>query len=105
MSLPLTALRVIAALLPQLTLAYFIAGTNDWLGGFNQTSDGFTTLIYLWGGAPLLCLAWMIVEARQAFKHRRDRKLLALILGPLLAMLFLLESLAIDLYILSFARM
>jgi len=105
MTCTLNIFRGLAAFLPQLTLAYFIAGSNDWLGGFNQTSAGFTTMLFLWLGSPLLCLAWMIVEARYAFRHFRSRGLLTLILGPLLAMLFLLESLAIALYILSFARM
>lgn len=105
MNCALNLFRGLAALLPQLTLLYFVAGSRDWLGGFNQSGAGFTTLLVLVVAAPLLCLAWMIVEARYAFRHFRNRKVLALILGPLLAMVFLLEALTVDLYILSHARM
>lgn len=101
----LNIFRVIAILLPQLTLGYFIAGSNDLLLGFNQTSAGFTTLLAALALSPLLCLAWLIVEARYAFKRVRSMKLVVLIQGPLLALLILIEALFIDVYILGHFRM
>jgi len=98
-------LRLVALLLPQLLLGYFVAGSHDLLWGFNQTSAGFTTLLVGLGLSPLLCLAWIVVESRHAWKHFRRHKSITLLLGPLLAMLILVEALAIDLFILSHFRM
>jgi len=101
----LNTLRLIAVILPQMTLLYFIAGSRDMLWGFNQTSDGFTTLLVLLAVSPLLCLAWMIVEAWYSIKHYHQKKLPVLIIWPLLAMLFLVEALAVDLFIIGHFRM
>jgi len=101
----LNTFRIIASLLPQLTLGYFIAGSHDMLWGFNQTSEGFETLLAALALCPLLCLGWLITEARYAYLHVRSMKLVMLILGPLLALLILVESLYIDLYIVGHFRM
>ena len=97
--------RGIAIFLTQLPLILFIGGKYDWLFGFNRLDSGFTLLLSLFVLVPLLNLAWMITEIIFSVKlfHRRKRTLA--LLFPLVAVFFLAESLVIDLYLLSHARM
>ena len=88
-----------------MTIIYYFAGVFDLLFGFNQTSAGFNTLVLLFVLVPLLNLAWVIIEIRLAIKRFRYRKGVAFLLMPTLAVLLLIESLAIDLYLLTQVRM
>jgi hypothetical protein len=83
----------------------FIGGKFDLLFGFNQTDSGFTLLLSLFVLVPLLNLAWLIIEITLSVKLFRHRDIAVPILMPLIAVFFLLESIAIDLYLISQARM
>jgi hypothetical protein len=83
----------------------FIGGKFDLLFGFNQTHSGFTLLISLFVLAPLLNLAWLIIEITLSVKLFRHRNRAFSFLLPLIAVFFFVESIAIDLYLLSQARM
>jgi len=97
--------RGIAVLLTQSTIIYYAAGTRDLLFGFNQTTAGLVTLLLLLVSAPLLNLSWLVVEIKRAFKQFRHRESPVFLLMPLVAVLFLVESVAIDGYILAQVRM
>jgi hypothetical protein len=83
----------------------FIGGKFDLLFGFNQTHSGFTILISLFVLVPLLNLAWFIIEITLSVKLFRHRNKALSFLLPLIAVFFFVESIAIDLYLLSQARM
>ncbi len=92
-------------LLTQLPILLFIGGTLDLLFGFNQTSAGFDTLLFLFFVVPILNLSWLIAEIRLAVKMSRPRNWLMSFLLPGIALFFFIESIAIDLYLLSQMRM
>ena len=83
----------------------FIGGKFDLLFGFNQTHSGFTILISLFVLVPLLNLAWLIIEITLSVKLFRHRNRALSFLLPLIVVFFFVESIAIDLYLLSQARM
>ena len=89
----------------QLTLILFVGGKYDLLFGFNRLDGGFTLLLSLFVLVPLLNLSWIITEIIFSVKlfHRRKRTLA--LLFPLVAVFFFIESLAIDLYLMSHAQM
>ena len=89
----------------QLTIVFYFAGVWDLLLGFNQTSAGFHTLVLLFFLVPRLNLSWVILEIRLSIKRFRLRKDAAILLMPTLAVCFLIESLAIDFYLLTQVRM
>lgn len=91
--------------LTQLTIIFYFAGVFDLLFGFNQTSAGFNTLLLLFVLVPLLNLFGVIIEIRLSVRRFRSRNGAALILMPALAILFLVESLAIDFYLLTQVRL
>ena len=97
--------RWIAIFLTQMPLIYFVAGSRDMLHGFNQTSAGFNTLIFLFFAAPLLDILWTVLEVRRFIKPPEGQRRTVSFLMPLVAICFLAEALVIDLYILSHARM
>ena len=67
--------------------------------------SGFTLLLFLFVLVPLLNLSWIITEIIRSVKLSRHRVRAAIFLMPLIAVIFFAESLAIDLYIASHARM
>ena len=83
----------------------FIGGRFDLLIGFNQTNSGYTLLLFLFVLVPLLNLAWLIIEITLSVKLFRHREIAVSILMPLIAVFFFVESIAIDLYLISQARM
>ena len=91
--------------LTQVPIVLFIGGTHDLLFGFNQTSEGFSTLLFLMVFVPLASLTWLVTEITLSVKHLRQQVKAQSFLMPVIALIFLVEALAIDLYILSFARM
>jgi hypothetical protein len=103
--LKLNILRGIAIFLTQLTIVFYKAGSLDLLFGFNQTNAGLAALLLLLVLVPLFNLSWLIIEIKLFFKQFKLQKKLSAILMPFFALLLLVESIAIDLYILSQARM
>jgi hypothetical protein len=97
--------RGIAIFLTQLPMILFIGGKFDLLFGFNQTHSAFDLLIYLFVLVPLLNLAWLIIEITLSVKLFRHRDRALSFLLPLIAVFFFVESIAIDLYLISQARM
>ena len=97
--------RIIAIILTQVPLLYFELGSRDMLGGLNQTDQGFGILIGLFVVVPLINLAWLIVESRRTFKKIREKGFNKSLLLPFVALFFFFEALAVDLYLLSHARM
>jgi len=91
--------------LTQLPLVLFVGAKYDLIFGFNRMDSGFAVLLFLFVSAPLLNLSWLIAEIVRSLKDFRRRRKAAVFLLPLVALFFLLESLAIDLYIASHARM
>ena len=98
-------LRIVAVAVPQI-LALLVAGAYfDLLGGWNHGSNAFGTLLGLMLLARLETLTLLFVEmvrCSKSFKLSKWQKPLAL---SLLAAILLIEALAIDLLILSQARM
>ena len=92
-------------LLTQLPLILFLGGKYDLIFGFNRMDSGFTLLLYLFILVPPLNLAWLIIEIIRSIKLFRRQTIAVSFFMPCLALFFLMESLAIDLYLLSHARM
>jgi hypothetical protein len=101
----LNILRSIAILLPQLLFLLNVGARFDLLFGFNRTDSGFTTLLFLFVLAPAVTLVWLIVGIILSVKMAKREKGAMSLRLPGLALLFFLESLLIDILILSDARM
>lgn len=86
-------------------LVLFLGGKFDLLFGFNQTHAGFTVLLSLCVVVPILDLLWFITEIIFSIKRAGQRKRVSIILMPCIALFFFIESIAIDLYLLSYMRM
>lgn len=97
--------RGIAIVLTQLPLILFIGAKFNLIFGFNRMDSGFGLLIFLFVFIPLLNLSWVITETIRSFKFSRHQSKAETFLMPFIAVAFLIESLAIDLYIASHARM
>ena len=97
--------RAAAIILTQLPLVLFLGAKYDLIFGFNRMDAGFGTLLFLFFAVPLLNLGWTVAEIVRAWRAPTPRPVRAALLWPLLAAVFLLESLATDLYIASHARM
>jgi len=93
-------LGLVAGLLPQVILLLLLGGRFDLLGGWNHTDAASGTLMLLFVVTPLVAAAWWIVEL---LAYRASAKT-GLHPSPgrvWLAAIVLVESLAIDLFILS----
>ncbi len=97
--------RGIAIFLTQLPLVLFIGAKFNLIFGFNRMDSGFTLLLFLFVLVPLLNLAWLITEIIRSVKFSRHQSRAVTFLMPLIAVFFFIESIAIDLYIASQARM
>ena len=97
--------RGIAILLTQLLLILFIGAKYDLIFGFNRLDSGFSLLLFLFVFAPLLNLTWLIIEIIRSVKLSGHQSRLVTFLMPFIAAFFFVESIAIDLYIASHARM
>ena len=86
-------------------LILFVGAAFDLFFGFNRLDSGFTMLVFLFVLVPLVNLAWLVTEIILSVKLFRQRGRAVVFLIPLIAAFFLVESIAIDLYILSQARM
>ena len=98
------ALGAVALLLPQVLLLLMVGGRFDLLGGWNHTDAAFGTLIVLFVVTPLVTAAWWIVEL---IVHRRQGNAGSPSASGRvwLAAAVLVESLAINFFILSQLRM
>ena len=97
--------RGIVIFLTQLLLILFVGAKFDLIFGFNRMDLGFTLLLFLFVLIPPLNLSWLITEIVRSVKLSRHQSRAATFLMPLIAVFFLIESIAIDLYIASQARM
>jgi hypothetical protein len=75
------------------------------LWGFNKTDAGLSLMLLALVVTPLLSLVWLNVETVISIKKFKTQKLTTTIQWPLLAALFLVETLATELFILSHLRM
>jgi hypothetical protein len=66
---------------------------------------GFTLLLLLFSLVPPLNMSWLITENIRSVRLSRDQRGAAAFFMPFVAGFFLIESVAIDLYIASHARM
>ena len=83
----------------------FLGGKFDLIFGFNRMDSGFSLLLFLFLLVPPLNLAWIITEIIRSVKFSKQQIGVATFLMPLIAAFFFVESIAIDLYIASHARM
>ena len=97
--------RGVAIFLTQLPLVLFVGGKFDLIFGFNRMDSGFALLLFLIVLVPLLNLSWIIIEIIRSFKLSRHKNRAATLLMPLISTFFFVESIAIDIYIASHARM
>jgi hypothetical protein len=96
--------RCIAIALPQVLIFLLVAGAHDMLGGWNQTDDAMGTVLLLFLLSPSAMLALLVTEIVRGYKaNKGERGRTFLFIG--LAIVFFVESLAIDLYFLSQLRM
>jgi uncharacterized membrane protein len=96
--------RVVAMVLPQALIILLVAGSNDMLGGWNQTDDAMLTVLYLFLLSPLVALALLITEIVRGYKSRKGKRARLLpFIG--LALILFAESLVIDFYFLTQLRM
>ena len=98
-------IRGMAIFLTQLPMILYFGGKFDLLFGFNQTNAGFATLLFLFVSVPLLNLFWLIIEITLSVKMLKHQVRAVSFLMPIISLFFLMESIAIDLYLLSRARM
>ena len=92
-------------ILTQLPMILFVGGKFDLLFGFNQTSSGFTLLLFLFVSGPLLNLSWLITEIILSVKLSKHQVKAVYFLMPIIPVFFIIESLAIDYYLLLQVRM
>ena len=98
-------LRIAGTALPQL-LALLLAGAYfDLLGGWNHSDSAFGTLIVLFLLAPLSTLAVLIAEGTRFFRSYRQEHCRRTARSFFLATVLLVEALALDLLVISQARM
>ena len=92
-------------LLTQLPLFLFVGAQYDLIFGFNRLDAGFSVLLFLFFSVPLLDLAWLVTEIIRSVRLSRQRLGAATFLVPIVPALFLIESIAVDLCMASYARM
>ena len=101
----LNLFRIIAASLPQLLTLLYLGGRFDFIFGFNRTDYGFTILLFMFALVPLITLAWLLTEIVLSIRLAKRRKRPMSFLMPGVALLFFVESVFVDIYLLSQARM
>ena len=101
----LNLFRTIAASLPQLLTLLYLGGRFDFIFGFNRTDYGFTILLFMFVLVPLITLAWLLAEIVLSIRLAKRRKTPMSFLMPGVALLFFVESVFVDIYLLSQARM
>lgn len=66
---------------------------------------GFTILLLLFVSVPLLNVSWFVAELIRSIRFSRNQSRSEALLMPLIAVFFFVESIIIDLYIASHAKM
>lgn len=89
----------------QLPWVLFVGAKYDLLFGFKRLDSGFGLLVFLFVSVPLLNLSWLVAEIVRSVRQSRHRSRATNLFMPLVAVCFFIESIAIDLYIASHARM
>lgn len=98
-------LRIAGVVLPQL-LALLVAGAYfDLLGGWNHGDSAFGTLMALFLLAPLSTLVLLIAEGARYIRSFRQEQRQRTVRPIILATVLLVEALALDLLIISQAKM
>jgi hypothetical protein len=97
--------RGIAIFFTQLPLILFLGAKFDLIFGFNRMDSGFALLLLLFVLIPLLNLSWLVTEIIRSVKLSGQQSRTLRYIMPLIAVFFLIESISIDLYIASHARM
>ena len=97
--------RVFAISLPQLLILLDIGAGLDLLGGLNRTDAGFGILLILFVSAPVVTMLWFIFESIRSHRLAKHQNRSMSLLMPGLALFVFFESLAIDISLLSQARM
>lgn len=98
-------LRFIAICLPQLLILLPLAAYFDLLGGWNNTDAGFNTMLVLLLMTPVVTLNLLIFEFLRYRKSRRLFPELPARFWPMLALFLCVETLAINLALISQMRM
>jgi len=101
----LRVLRVVAISPPQLLVLLDVGARFDLLLGFNRTDYGFSILVFLFVVAPLITLSWLVAEIILSLRNARRSKRPISFLMPGVALLFFAESVLVDIFLLSQARM
>ena len=101
----LNLFRIVSASLPQLLILLYVGGRFDLFFGFNRTDYGFTILLFLFVLIPLINLAWLLIEIIVSIRLAKREKRPMFFLMPGVALLFFVESLFVDIFLLSQARM
>lgn len=96
--------RVIAMVLPLLLISLLVAGSKDMLGGWNQTDNALSTVLTLFLLGPVVTLSLLVTEIVRYYKKRQGERGKALLFIGL-AILFFIEALAVDFYLLTQLRM
>jgi hypothetical protein len=99
------AFRIVVAFLPQALILLLVGGSFDLLGGFNRTDAGFSTLIALFLVTPVATLALLAVEIIRYLLLVKRKDAARSFSMPAVAIVLVLEALAVDLYLLSQLRM
>ena len=97
--------RAIAIFLTQLPLILFIGAKYDLVFGFQRIDSGFGLLLALFLLAPVFNVSWLVAEVIRTVKYARQPGRALRFSMPFVAIFFLIESIAINLYIASHARM
>lgn len=100
----MTLLRIIVAVIPQILIFLFVAGSHDLLGGWNQTDSAMGTLLTLFLLSPSATLALLIIESLRFYQAAKEKRSKLLLFMGFSFCLFL-EALAIDFYLLTQIRM
>ena len=103
--LTLNIFRFIAVFSTQWLLLLVVGARLDLFFGFNHIDSGVTFLVFLFVLVPVLNMIWLIIEIIMFFKLYRHQDRVVDFLMPIIAIFLFAESLAIDLYIISQARM
>jgi hypothetical protein len=97
--------RIVVALLPQAIILLLIGGRFDWLGGFNRTDAGFSTLIALFLVTPVATAVLLLVEVVRYLMEIRRKAPDRTFATAALAFVLFLEALAVDVYLIFQVRM
>ena len=96
--------RLVNALIPQLLPLLLVLAAFDLLGGWNQTDGAMTVLLLLFVAAPGVTLAWLVVEV-VTYRLDRRRNGSRSSRPVKFAIVLFIESLLINLFLLSQLRM